>query len=111
MGTVYQAHDLALERHVAAKVVQEDLPNRQLVLERFVEEARIAAKLRGHPNVVTVLDFGIIDAHRPFLIMELLDGLTLRHVLQSAGKVAPDRTYNILEGICSAVAKAHEYLE
>jgi len=108
MGTVYQAHDLALEKHVAAKVLHEEMPNRALLLERFVDEAKIAARLRGHPNVVTVLDFGIIDAHRPFLIMELLDGLTLRHILESAGRLEPDRAYQILDGICSAVSRAHE---
>ncbi len=78
MGTVYEALDIALERNVAAKVVRENLAASDGALKRFKEEAKLAARLHGHPNVVTVHDVGIIDNQQPFMIMELLVGRTLR---------------------------------
>ena len=107
MGTVYEALDLALERTVAAKVVRENLADSDGALSRFVEEAKLAARLREHPNVVTVYDFGVIDGHQPFMIMELLVGRTLRQVLRAPRGLSPLNAYTMLEGVCSAVAAAH----
>jgi serine/threonine-protein kinase len=107
MGTVYKALDMALERYVAAKVVRENLAASDGALSRFVEEAKLAARLREHPHIVTLYDFGIIDGHQPFMIMELLVGRTLRHVLGTPGGLSPRRTHEILEGVCSAVSAAH----
>jgi tRNA A-37 threonylcarbamoyl transferase component Bud32 len=107
MGTVYEALDIALERNVAAKVVRENLAASDGALSRFVEEAKLAARLREHPNVVTVYDFGVIDGRQPFMIMELLVGRTLRHELGTPGGLSPLSTYSILEGVCSAVSAAH----
>ena len=107
MGTVYDALDLALDRHVAAKVVREHLTASEGALERFVAEAKLAARLRDHPNVVTVYDYGAIDKRQPFLIMELLDGRNLRQALEDDGRIAPQRALLILEDVCSAVSYAH----
>ncbi len=107
MGTVYEAFDTALEKPVAAKVVHENLASTDGILSRFNEEAKIAASLRGHPNVVTVYDYGLVDGHQPFIIMELLDGLTLRHLLQATQTLDPGRALDILSGVCSAVSAAH----
>jgi tRNA A-37 threonylcarbamoyl transferase component Bud32 len=109
MGTVYEALDIALERQVAAKVMRENLASTDGFLARFVDEARLAARLREHPNVVTVFDFGILEDRLPFLIMELLHGRTLRHLLDSENKLSPRRTRAILKGVCSAVSKAHRH--
>ena len=73
---------------VAAKVVRENLAASDGALARFVEEAKLAARLREHPNVVTVYDFGVIDGRQPFMIMELLVGRTLR---QSSERRAASR--------------------
>ena len=107
MGTVYEAFDTALEKPVAAKVVHENLASTDGILSRFNEEAKIAASLRGHPNVVTVYDYGLVDGHQPFIIMELLDGLTLRHLLQATHTLDPGRALDVLSGVCSAVSAAH----
>ena len=109
MGTVYEALDIALERNVAAKVVRENLADSDGALSRFVEEAKLAARLREHPNVVTVYDFGAIDGRQPFMIMELLVGRTLRHELGTPGGLSPLRTHATLEGVCSAVSAAHRH--
>jgi tRNA A-37 threonylcarbamoyl transferase component Bud32 len=107
MGTVYEAFDTALERLVAAKVVRDHLTTTAGAAERFVEEAKLAARLREHPNVVTVYDFGILNSRQPFLIMELLAGRTIRHEIEMAGKLAPVRILEILEDACSAISTAH----
>ena len=107
MGTVYEALDIALERQVAAKVVRDNLAESDGALSRFKEEAKLAARLREHPNVVTLYDFGTINGRQPFMIMELLVGRTLRRELEPPGGLAPLRAYAILEGVCSAVSAAH----
>ncbi len=107
MGTVYEARDIALEQSVAAKVVREHLSTSDGALQRFMEEAKLAARLRGHPHVVMVHDFGSIDKIQPFMIMELLKGTTLRRVLESNGRITPVRALTMLGDVCSAVSAAH----
>ena len=81
MGTVYAAKDTALERGVAVKVIREDLVGSAEAAERFRQEGRVAASF-AHPNVVTIYDFGVADGRRAFLVMELLEGTTLREALR-----------------------------
>ena len=81
MGSVYQATDLELERPVAVKVVREDLVGSEETAQRFRREARVAASL-SHPNVVTIHDFGVTKEARAYLVMELLEGSTIRERLR-----------------------------
>src|SRR5204862_47509 len=74
--------------------------------ERFESEARLAAAL-VHPNVVTVHDIGVTGAGRPFFIMELLEGVTLRDELRREKRLAPARALHILRGVSAAVDAAH----
>jgi eukaryotic-like serine/threonine-protein kinase len=107
MGAVYAALDLSLGREVAAKLIREDVMERPGVAERFHHEARLAAGF-SHPNVVTVHDFGLTRG-RAFLIMELVDGITLRQELQTQGRIPPRRVCHLLAGICAAVEEAHHH--
>ena len=79
MGTVYAARDLQLHRPVAVKLLRDRLASDRAV-EKCRKEARAAAAL-AHPNVVTLHDIGLTSDGRPFLVMQLLRGRTLREVL------------------------------
>jgi eukaryotic-like serine/threonine-protein kinase len=92
---------------VAAKLIREDVMERPGVAERFHVEARLAAGF-SHPNVVTVHDFGLTRG-RAFLIMELVDGITLREELQTQGRIPPRRVCHLLSGMCAAVEEAHHH--
>ena len=106
MGTVYEAADSALERRVAIKVIRDDWVGSIEAAQRFRREARAAAGF-SHPNVVTVHDYGVEADTRGFLVMELLEGRSLRDELQLHGRLDPSRARWILRGVCAAVEAAH----
>ena len=106
-GTVYAALDRALDRRVAVKVIRDDLVSEKEAAERFRREARISAGL-VHPNIVTVHDVGVTADSHAFLVMELLEGLTLRDELERHRRLPPPRVIAILTGVCAAVEAAHE---
>jgi serine/threonine-protein kinase len=106
MGTVYAATDTALERAVAVKLIREDLTGNVEAAERFRREARLAASFT-HPNVVTVHDFGVAAGTHAFLVMELLEGLSLREALRDHGPMASRRVVEIVGGVAAAVEAAH----
>ena len=105
MATVYVALDQRLDREVALKVMRPDLARDQTFVSRFHREARSAAKL-SHPNVVAVYDQGEDDGNM-FLAMELVNGLTLRQVMQSEGPLTPRAALDILDPVLQALGAAH----
>jgi serine/threonine-protein kinase len=104
-GTVYAAFDAALDRPVAVKMIRDDLLTDPDVARRFQREARLAAAF-VHPNVVTVYDFGMTAVARAFLVMELLEGSTLREELRR-GHFAPSRALAVMRGVCGAMEAGH----
>src|ERR1700736_3572998 len=108
MGEVYRAHDPAIDRLVAIKVVRPELvagSGGEQLLGRFRREARAAGR-RFHPNIVAIWDFG--DDHgTPFLVMELVDGQSLDQLIKSSGPLAQDRSVAIITQVLSALGFAH----
>ena len=105
MAVVYRAHQRSLNRHVAIKVLAPQLSFDQQFVERFQREARAAAKLQ-HPNIVVIHDV----AHEQgiyFLVMELLEGRTLKQLIEERGSLSPERAARIVEQVANALDYAH----
>ncbi|SDR69972.1 serine/threonine protein kinase [Nocardioides scoriae] len=105
MAMVYEATDLRLDRPVAVKVMHEGLADDQEFVRRFQREARSAARL-SHPHAVAVFDTGDDDGTL-FLVMELVDGRTLRDLIRSETPATPARALALVEPVLSALAAAH----
>ncbi len=104
MGAVYRAEDLRLQRPVAIKVLATDLLDQPEALEWFKREARVAAAL-NHPNISTIHD--VFDHEgRPFIVMELLEGRSLREELR-AGPLPTERLLALATGVAEALEAAH----
>lgn len=105
MATVYLATDLRLERRVAVKIMHGHLADDAAFRERFIREARSAARL-AHPNVVAVFDQGE-DRDMAYLVMEYLPGITLRELLQEHRILTTEQTLDIIEAVLGGLAAAH----
>jgi len=105
MGEVYRAHDTRLGRDVALKILPESFAREGDRLRRFEQEAQAVAAL-NHPNVLAIFDTGQNDGS-PFLVSELLEGETLRTVLDR-GAMAPRKTIDYGVQIAQGLAAAHE---
>lgn len=106
MATVYLATDLRLERRVAVKVMHGHLADDSQFKQRFIQEARSAARL-AHPNVVNVFDQGQ-DSESAYLVMEYLPGITLRDLLEEYGSLTPQQAIDISEAVLNGLSAAHK---
>jgi eukaryotic-like serine/threonine-protein kinase len=106
MSAVYRGLDTRLDRPVAIKVMDPRFSADQAFVERFEREARSAAKIH-HPNVVAVHDQGL-DGDHVFLVMELVDGGTLRDLLSERGALGVPLALSIMEPVLAALAAAHQ---
>ncbi len=105
MASVFLGHDRRLDREVAIKVMHQGLGDDEQFTERFVREARSAAKL-NHPNVVAVFDQGT-DADLTYLVMEYVPGHTLRDVVRDEAPMRPARALRLVEQVLLALSAAH----
>ncbi|WP_168723001.1 Stk1 family PASTA domain-containing Ser/Thr kinase [Streptomyces sp. S816] len=105
MATVYRALDMRLDRVLALKVMHPALAADGVFVERFIREAKSAARL-DHPNVVQVFDQGT-DSSYVYMAMEYVAGCTLRDVLRERGALRPRAALDILEPVLAALGAAH----
>src|SRR5258707_886777 len=107
MAEVYRARDIRLDRIVAVKTLREDLARDATFQARFRREAQSAASL-NHPSIVAVYDTGEDEAgptHVPYIVMEYVDGRTLRELLRDDRRLLPERALEITDGVLKAMAK------
>src|SRR5215510_7804760 len=104
MGEVYLAHDAALDRSVALKILPADLAAKKDRMERFVQEAKAAAAL-NHPNIAHIYEIGEADGVN-FIAMEFIDGETLREYIRR-GRMDLGKLLRHLQHVADGLAKAH----
>jgi serine/threonine protein kinase len=105
MGDVYKAHDSRLDRHVAIKVLREELASDPERLKRFEQEARAASAL-DHPNIITIHDIAESDGVH-YIVMQYVEGQTLRELL-AEGPLSLEKLLDMAKQIAEGLAKAHE---
>ncbi|MDO4412688.1 Stk1 family PASTA domain-containing Ser/Thr kinase [Cutibacterium sp.] len=111
MADVWKARDHRLGRDVAVKRLRADLASDDIFQARFQREAQSAARL-NHPNIVAVYDTGetkdpTTGLQVPFIVMELIDGHTLRDVLRDGRKILPRRALEFTQGVLDALSYSH----
>lgn len=109
MSEVHLARDLRLSRDVAIKVLRADLARDPTFYLRFRREAQNAAAL-NHPAIVAVYDTGEAETDAgplPYIVMEYVDGITLRDIIRSEGPMAPRRAMEVIADVCAALDFSH----
>ena len=105
MADIYLGEDLKLKRKVAVKILSRNYAGDRNFVARFKSEAQILAKLK-HPNIVDIYDWGKFDDSY-FIIMEYVDGLSLKELIDRKGFLDPKASTHILIQICEALSFAH----
>ncbi|MFF7047951.1 PASTA domain-containing protein [Streptomyces griseorubiginosus] len=111
MAEVHLAHDLRLDRGVAVKTPRTDLAHDPALQERFRREAQSTASL-NHPAIAAVYDTGehfSYGAQLPYLVMEYVDGMTLRETLYSGPPLTVERALEVTAGVLEALAHSHQH--
>ena len=106
MGLVIAARHMDLDRPVAIKVVRAELAQEERVLQRFLFEARSAAKIISE-HVCQVIDVGRLDNGLPFIVMEMLEGRDLGRLLAERGRIDPVDCVDWILQVCDGLAQAH----
>ncbi len=106
MSVVYLATDLILNREVAVKVLRSEFSNNLEYIRRFNREGQAASSL-SHPNIVSILDVGEGEGLH-FLVMEFIDGMTLKEYIQTFAPIPMERVMDIMRQLISAIAHAHK---
>lgn len=106
MANVYLAYDTILDREVAVKVLRGDLASDEKFVKRFQREAKAASSL-NHPNIVEMYDVGE-DNGNYFIVMEYIDGKTLKSLIKKRGGLSLSETVDIMMQLTSAIACAHD---
>src|SRR5580700_999428 len=110
MAEVFRARDIRLDRIVGVKTLRDDLARDQTFQARFRREAQSAASL-NHPSIVAVYDTGedmATGVPVPYIVMEYVDGRTVRDLLQDGHRLLPERSLEIIDGVLRALDYSHQ---
>ena len=109
MGVVYKAHHKFLKTTRAIKIIRPELVgNDSTSATRFHQEAMAAAAI-GHPNIISVPDFGLLEEKIPFIVMEFIEGISLQDLMVNEGRFTPEKAVEYIRVIASAVGAAHAH--
>ncbi len=107
MGAVYRGKHVMMDKTVAIKVLRPSLAGDDAVVARFSREAKAASRI-SHPHAVSVTDFGEAENGVVFLVMEYLDGRTLKDIIRTEGPMPLGRAVEIIRQVSGALDAAHE---
>lgn len=107
MGRVYRASRPLIGDAVALKILSPEQIADNHAVERFRREAQAAARLK-HPNAVNIYDFGVSEEGLVYLVMEMVEGQSLRAVIKQQGPLTPNAAAEIFKQVCSALDEAHK---
>jgi serine/threonine protein kinase len=108
MGAVFRARRRLLGDEVALKIVRSEFGRDPGARERFLRESRACAQLR-HPNIVSILDFNLDQEDRPFLVMEFLNGPSLRDEIAARGQMPLEDVQEMVGPLAAALQLAHDH--
>ncbi len=106
IGSVYRVEQIFLTQQFALKTLNSQKASDQLI-RRFQNEARAASSL-SHPNLVKVIDFGLLDGEQPYLVMDLVDGKTLSEHLKTNGVFNLEQAVSCFAQVCLGLSYAHD---
>ncbi len=109
MAVVYKANDTVLNRLVTVKILQEQFSSNQQFVMRFRKEAQAVAALSSHPNIVNVYDVGRSEEGEHYLIMEYVEGKTLKEVIKRKGSLSVKESLDYTNQILAGLSHAHSY--
>lgn len=106
MGAVYRARRLLIGDEVAIKILHAEHVAQPQAVERFRREAQAAARLK-HPNAVSIYDFGVTSDGLVYLVMELVEGQSLRQIIKRQGPLTPSAAAEVINQVCASLDEAH----
>jgi eukaryotic-like serine/threonine-protein kinase len=107
-GSVYLAEHPLIGRKAVLEVLAGDVPGDETTIARFLNEARAANAIR-HPHIVELIEVGCLDDGQPYLLMEHLEGETLRERLRRVGRLSMDEAMEVIGPLTSALGAAHDH--
>ena len=107
MGAVYEAQHELINRRLAVKFLHPQYANNDEVVTRFQREAQAAAKI-GHENIIEITDMGTAADDAPYIVMEYLEGMDVKGILETEGVQSVERTARIMVQALSALQAAHD---
>ena len=106
MGVVYEADDLAMKRKVAVKMLKDEVKEDAQEVKRFINESRAVAML-SHPNIVHIYDVSVKNSENQYIVMELIDGITLKDYMVKRDRLQWREAASYAEQILNALNHAH----
>src|SRR6516165_556368 len=106
MGVVYKARQEIMDRLMAIKMLHSHMVAEPESVKRFFREAKTVSQVKHH-HVVTLYDFGMSPQGQPFIVMDYLEGKSLKHIVKESGPLTFERADNIFRQVCEGLAAAH----